>query len=49
MSMVQTVAAVVTALIFLMVGGFSVLSLLWGDDLLERDEDDPPSRTSRAA
>lgn len=48
MSLVLTVAAVVAGLVFLVVGGFSILSLLWGD-LLENDEGAAPHEVSRVA
>jgi hypothetical protein len=47
MSVVLAVAAVMAGLVFLVVGVFSLLSLLWGD-LLESDEA-RPTEMSRAA
>lgn len=44
MSVVLTGAAVVAGLVFVVVGVFSLLSLLWGD-LLESDEDGRSTKT----
>lgn len=43
----MTVAAVLTGLLFLAAGAFSILSLLWGD-LLESDEAVRTPEASRA-
>ena len=47
MSVVLAVAAVMAGLVFVGVGVFSLLSLLWGD-LLESEEA-PPTEISRVA